>query len=116
MTHTAHLALDVGSRLAQGGAVVHGAIEGFFDGIERARLDEVDAVQALVAELGRARRRAAAAEAEAVQGRREIAALRQERDVLAGEARLAVARADRAEGIAHRVIEAVQRDRAARAA
>ena len=117
MSHeTRHITADVVGRGAQAFALGHFAIQDFFSDMRERQAEEVDAVQALVAELGRARRRAAAAEAEAAQARRETAALREANAVLAGESRMAVSRAERAEKIGLNLIAAVQRDRAARAA
>lgn len=117
MSHeTRHITADVVGRGAQAFALGHFAIQDFFSDLRERQAEDVDAVQALVAEFGRTRRRAAAAEAKAAQARREIAALREANAVLAGEARLAIARAERAEQIGLNVIAAVQRDRAARAA
>ncbi|SFM84668.1 hypothetical protein [Methylobacterium pseudosasicola] len=117
MSHeTRHVMMDVAGRGAQAFALGHFAIQDFFSDLRERQAEEVDVVQALVAELGRARRRAAAAEAEAAQARRETAAFREANAVLAGEARLAVARAERAEQIGLNLIAAVRRDQAARAA
>lgn len=117
MSHeTRHITADVVGRGAQAFALGRMAVQGFFDDLRERQAEDVDAVQALVAELRRARRQAAAAQAEAAQARREIAALRVANAILVGEARHAVARAERAERIGLNVIAAVQRDRAARAA
>lgn len=106
-----HIATEVGMEvsgsLAMGMGVMAAAVEGIFAGIEEARLDKLDAVQALVAELGRTRRAAAAAKAEAAQARTEIARLRVEADVRLHEARMCAGRADRAEHALARVLQAV---------
>ena len=113
---TRHITADVIGRGAQAFSLAHMGLQGFFNEMRERQAQDVDAVQALVAELGQARRRAAVAEAEAAQARYETATLREANAVLAGEACLAIARAERAERIGLNVIAAVQRDRAARAA
>lgn len=104
---TTEVGMDVAGNLAMGMAVMGAAVDGIFAGIERAREDEMDAVQSLVAELGRARRAAASAKAETAQARAEIARLRVEADVRLQEARMCAGRADRAEHALARVLQAV---------
>lgn len=113
MSYAAHLSIEVAGRGAQAWGLMDMAVQGFFDGMERRRLDDLDATQRLIAEVALARRAAAAALAEAERLRDENARLR-------GDLRSAQtgmiserARADRLDGSLRRLIGAVQASRAA---
>lgn len=72
---TARVMSDVAGRGMQAIGLMDMAFSGFFDALETQRAERVDAVSALVAELGRARRVAVAAQAEAARLRQENATL-----------------------------------------
>lgn len=76
MSHvSAHVMSDVASRGLQGFALMHAAFEGVIGAVQDQQADDRDAVTQLVAELGRTRRVAAAAQAEATRLAAENAAL-----------------------------------------
>ena len=74
MTHAAHLSLDVAGRGFQAAGIVIGAIQQNAARRETRRLNDLEAVEHLVAELDRARRVGAQAQAETRRLRSEIAA------------------------------------------
>lgn len=104
MTHFAHLTLDAGSRVGQGLALGHVAVQTFGQEIRRQRRAAANSVSELVIRLEEAREdeaaamhRAAAAEQAAAQARRAAASLVVEnhalaQEVLALRAELAAAR------------------------
>lgn len=97
MSHATHISADVAGRGAQAFGVFDALVQGAFDGLERARVEELDAVSELVAELGRARRAAVAAQAQAAAAEAEAARLRGELHSCGGALAHERARADRAE-------------------
>ncbi|MCJ2078778.1 hypothetical protein MKK68_24580 [Methylobacterium sp. E-016] len=113
---TRHITADVVGRSAQGMLLAHYALKDFCAGIERARVEEVDAVSTVVAELHRARRQAAAALAEVERLRAEADQLRQDLRSAGGALAAERARADRLDGSLRRLIAGVHADRARRAA
>ncbi|SDM56709.1 hypothetical protein SAMN05216360_102463 [Methylobacterium phyllostachyos] len=72
---TAHVMADVAGRGALAFSVMHAAVDGVVTAIADQRADDRDAVTQLVAELGRTRRAAAAAQAENARLAAENAAL-----------------------------------------
>ncbi|KST61181.1 hypothetical protein AO398_00380 [Methylobacterium sp. GXS13] len=117
MSHeTRHVLADVTGRGTQALMLGHFAVQDFCAGIERARVEEVDAVSAVVAELHRARRQAAAAVAEVERLRAEAAQLREDLRSAGGALAAERARADRLDGSLRRLIAGVRAHQAARAA
>ena len=74
MSHAAHISVDVAGRGFQAAGIVIGAIQQQAAVRENRRLSDLEAVEHLVAELDRARRIAAQAQAETRRLRTEIAA------------------------------------------
>ncbi len=72
----AHAMADVAARGLQGFALMHAAVDGVLGAIEDQREDDRHEVVKLVSELGRVRRVASAAQAEAARLTDENAALR----------------------------------------
>ncbi|MGU3542265.1 hypothetical protein [Methylobacterium sp. A52T] len=72
---TAHVCADVAGRGAMAFSLMHAAVDGVIGAVAEQRADDRDAVTQLVAELGRTRRVAAAAQAEAARLAAENAAL-----------------------------------------
>ncbi len=72
---TAHVCADVANRGAMAFSLMHAVVEGVIGSIQDQQADDRDAVTQLVAELGRTRRAAAAAQAEAARLAAENAAL-----------------------------------------
>lgn len=117
MSHeTRHVTMDVLGRGTQALMLGHYAVQDFFSGLERARAEEVDAVSAVVAELHRARRQAAAAVAEVERLRAEADQLRADLRSAGGALAAERARADQLDGSLRRLIAGVHADRARRAA
>jgi len=73
MSHFAHLSIEAGSRVIQGAALTSMAVDTFFSELDRQRRAGVSSVECLVAELARTRQSAAAAHAEVVRLRAELA-------------------------------------------
>jgi|GEM_PF-2730241 len=113
---TSHVMSDVVGRGTQALLLGHFAVQDFFSGIEQARAEEVDAVSAVVTELHRARRQAAAAVAEVERLRAEAAQLREDLRSAGGALAAERARADHLDGSLRRLIAGVRAHQAARAA
>lgn len=73
MSHFAHLSMEAGSRVFQTAALGACAVDRFFSEIDCQRQAGVSSVECLVAELARTRQSAAAAHAEIVRLRSELA-------------------------------------------
>jgi hypothetical protein len=74
VSHFAHISIEAGSRVIQGAALTSMFVDTFFSEIDRERRAGVSSVECLVAELARTRQSAAAAHAEVVRLRADLAA------------------------------------------
>ena len=74
MSHFAHISLDAGSQVVRGLALGSMAVDTFFSELNRQRRAGVSSVECLVDELARTRQSAAAAHAEIVCLRADLAA------------------------------------------
>lgn len=73
MSAVVHTAIGASNRIATGGMLLGGIVEAIADGIEMRRIEEMSAVERLVAELARARQDAAAYATEAARSRQAAA-------------------------------------------